>query len=93
MITALLITIVVFEIVRLVIYLWDSNRVRTTNHLLEEQRQKALEFAEKQDEDWKQIRKAEIEELRQLAETSDTMKQIYDEWMKANITKGGGNAE
>lgn len=83
MVVALLVLIVLMELVRLVLYVQDSNRVRTTNELIREQHERATAFAEQQNDEWKKIREAEIEELRQVAKESDTMKQIYDEWVKA----------
>ena len=85
MITGLLIVIVVFEIIRLWIYIQDSRRVNKNNQRVEESQKRALEFAKQQNADWKKIRALEIKELRQLAKESDTMKQIYDEWVE---TKG-----
>uniref|UniRef100_A0A6M3LHG0 Uncharacterized protein n=1 Tax=viral metagenome TaxID=1070528 RepID=A0A6M3LHG0_9ZZZZ len=84
MITGLLIVIVVLEIIRFVIYIQDSKRIRITNKLAGEQQARAVEFAKKQNADWKKIRALEIKELKQLAKESDTMKQIYDEWVEAN---------
>ena len=84
MITGLLVLIVVFEIIRLWIYLLDSRLVKEANkHAVEIQRE-ALAFADRQNSDWKKIRALEIKELKQLARESDTMKQIYDEWVEAN---------
>ena len=83
MITVLLVIIVVFEIIRLWIYLLDSRRVKEANKHVGEIQQKALAFADRQNSDWKKIRALEIKELKQLAKESDTMKQIYDEWVEA----------
>lgn len=80
----LLIIIVVFEVIRLWAYLIETRRVHTLNNSAFEQQKKVLEFAKQQEEDWKRIRKAEIEELRLLAKESDTMKEIYDEWKTAH---------
>ena len=84
MITGLLIVIVLFEVIRLCLYIQDSRRVRRTNKFVTEQQERALKFAETQNTDWKKIRELEIKELKQLAKESDTMKQIYDEWVEAN---------
>jgi len=81
MITGLLIVIVVFECIRLWVYIQDSRRVNRTNALVEAHQKKAIEFQEKQNAEWKKIRALEIKELKQLAKESDTMKQIYDEWV------------
>ena len=82
MIIGLLITLVVLEVIRLWLYIQDSRRVRRTNLFVSEQQERVLEFAEKQNADWKKIRQLEIKELKQLAKESDTMKQIYDEWIE-----------
>ena len=84
MITGLLIVIVLLEAFRLWVYIKDSRRVREVNKRVEAQQENALKFAEKQNSDWKKIRELEVRELKQLAKESDTMKQIYDEWVKAN---------
>ena len=87
MITGLLLVIVLLEVVRFLIYLQDSRRVAKSNEHVKEQQQRALEFAEKQNADWKALRALEIEELKELAKSSDTMKQIYDEWVETNKGK------
>ena len=84
MITGLLIVLVLFEAFRLWVYIKDSRRVREVNKRVEAQQENILKFAEKQNSDWKKIRELEVRELKQLAKESDTMKQIYDEWVKAN---------
>ena len=84
MVTGLLIVIVLLEVIRLWIYIQDSRSVHRTNQLVSEQQKKALDFAREQNDDWKKIRQLEIKELKQLAKKSDTMKQIYDEWVEAN---------
>ena len=86
MITGLLVVITVFEVIRLWLYIQDSRRVNRTNQSINEQQERALKFAETQNADWKKIRELEIKELKQLAEESDTMKQIYDEWVQAKKT-------
>ena len=80
----LLVAIVLLEGLRLWIYIQDSRRVKRTNKRVEEQQERAIKFTERQNAEWKRIRKAEIEELRHLAESSDTMKRIYDEWLENN---------
>ena len=81
MITGLLVVIVIIEIIRFCIYIQDSRRVNQTNKLAREQQARALEFSKRQNDEWKKIRALEIKELKQLAKESDTMKQIYDEWV------------
>jgi len=83
MITGLLITLVVLEVIRMWFVVRDSRRISRINKHAGEQQVKALEFAEKQNADWKKIRRLEIKELKQLAKESDTMKQIYDEWVES----------
>lgn len=83
MIEALLAMIVVFEILRLCLYIKDSFNASKVNRGIIEQQQRAFEFAKKQSTDWKKIRELEIKELKQLAKESDTMKQIYDEWLES----------
>lgn len=80
MIETLLILVLVFESIRLVLYLRDSHNVNVTNKKAREQQAKYEEFAKTMHEEWKLIRAAEIEELKQLAHESDTMRQVYDEW-------------
>ena len=90
MTTAILIAILCFEIIRLVLYVQDSRRLRKSNQRVEEHQKGVLEFSQKMDADWKRIRETEIEELRQLAKESDTMKRIYDEWVDRNIKEKEG---
>lgn len=90
MITGLLIAILVFETIRLWLYIVDSRRIREVNKHAGENHARSLEFAEQQNADWKKIRALEIEELKQLAKESDTMKQIYDEWVEAKEQLGKG---
>ena len=85
MIEGLLVAILVFECIRLWLYIQDSVRTKRINKQIEVQQQRALEFADKQDKDWKKIRELEIKELKQLAKESDTMKEIYDEWKAQNL--------
>jgi len=84
MIEVLLVLIVVFEVIRLLVYLGDSRMARETNRKASEHQNKNEEFVQRQNAEWKSIRKAEIAELKNLALLSDTMKQIYDEWVEAN---------
>jgi len=84
MIEGLLIIIVLLDVIRFWVYLQDSRRMRETNKRATELYQQSAEFNKKQNEEWKKIRSLEIEELKQLAKESDTMKQIYDEWVEAN---------
>ena len=88
MITGLLIIIVVLEVIRFVIYCQDSRAVRRTNARAAEYQKQNAEFVERQNSEWKKIRELEIEELKQLAKESDTMKQIYDEWIEMQKQKG-----
>ena len=83
MITGLLIAILVFETIRLWLYIVDSRRIREANKHAGENHARSLEFTKEQSDDWKKIRALEIEELKQLAKESDTMKQIYDEQVEA----------
>ena len=83
MITGLLVILVVLEVIRMWFIVRDSKRISSINKHASEQQARALEFAEKQNADWKKIRALEIKELKQLAKESDTMKQIYDEWVEA----------
>jgi len=78
MIETLLILILVFEVIRLILYVRDSRDIRGRN-------QEAKESMKRANEDWKSLRKAEIEELRILAKDSDTMREIYEEY-KARIS-------
>jgi len=80
MITGLLIMLVVLEIIRLYLTIKDTQRINKINERAGEQQERALDFAERQNAEWKRIR--EIEELEELARKSPTMKQIYDEWVK-----------
>uniref|UniRef100_A0A6M3JT97 Uncharacterized protein n=1 Tax=viral metagenome TaxID=1070528 RepID=A0A6M3JT97_9ZZZZ len=73
MIETLLILILLFEVIRLVLYVRDSCDVRRRN-------QEAKETMQRANEDWKSLRKAEIEELRILAKDSDTMREIYEDY-------------
>lgn len=73
MIEVLLILVLIFEIIRLIVYVRDSNEVRRRNQEAREQMRQASE-------DWKSLRKAEIEELKILAKDSDTMREIYEEY-------------
>jgi hypothetical protein len=82
MIEVLLIIVVIFEAIRFVLYVQDSSRIKRTNTIAQEQQLKNAEFVKQQNDEWKQIRAAEIAELKELAKSSDTMKQIYDEWLK-----------
>jgi len=84
MITGLLITLVVLEIIRLYLTIKDTQRINKINEHVGDQQAKALEFAERQNAEWKRIREIEIKELKELAKESNTMKEIYDEWVKAH---------
>lgn len=81
MINILLTLVLIFEIIRLILYIQDSRRIRKQNELAAENRDKWQEFEKKNTEDWKQLRQMEIAELKELAKASDTMKEIYDEWV------------
>ena len=80
MIELLLVLILVFEIIRLVLYMRDSRNVNKTNKTAREHQARNENFAKTMNEEWKLLRKAEIEELKQLTRESDTMREIYDEW-------------
>lgn len=80
MINILLGIIILFEIIRLILYVRDIRLVHANN-----KRVKELQF--KAQEDWKELRRLEIEELKRLAEDSDTMKEIYQEYMKSQNKK------
>jgi ubiquinone biosynthesis protein Coq4 len=80
----LLVLILIFEVIRLVLYLRDSMRSKKINEGFMAQRERALDFEKQQSEDWKHIRALEIEELKELAKESDTMKEIYTDWLKQN---------
>jgi len=80
----LLAVIILFEIIRLIVYLRDSKAVKETNKKVAVWQSEALAKSEKHDAEWKELRKAELVELRELAKTSDTMKEIYDEWVESH---------
>jgi len=84
MVSYLLVLILIFEIIRLALYVKDSTRINKINKDAYAQRERALEFEKKQSEDWKHIRTLEIEELKELAKASDTMQEIYNDWLKEN---------
>lgn len=85
MIKWLLVAILIFESVRLVLYVIDSQRARKINKSIQEYQSHILEFSKTMDADWTRLRALEIEELKHLAKESDTMKEIYDEWVANKV--------
>ena len=81
MIEALLVVLVIFEALRFWMNVHDSRRVNATNRRAAELQKLNYERIEILENDLKRMRAAELEEMRTLALTSDTMKEIYEEWV------------
>ena len=80
MIETLLALILIFEIVRLYLYIQDSRRI---NKLNTDGRERSI----KMDKEWQLLRKAELEELTALAKGSDTLRQIMIDLMELQKEK------
>jgi hypothetical protein len=73
--------ILVIELIRLILSIQQDRQIRYLNNLAKERSAKAFELEKQQNEDWKQLRKMEIEELKELAQGSKILTDIINEFI------------
>jgi hypothetical protein len=68
--------ILLVESVRLAITVIENRRIDKVNKSALEHQQKALAFEQQQNQEWKTLRKLELEELKELAQGNQVMNDI-----------------
>jgi hypothetical protein len=75
----LVLGILVIEIIRLIFAIQDSRRVNETNKRANERMDKMAEYEIKRDDEWKEIRRVEIAELKELVKDGNLFQEMIEE--------------